>query len=724
MKRTTHLMVVAAAVVAGTALAMFAVLPSVEVKEQAGSSGLATALQAACVGCDSGSAMPLQVRKDFDRLQARGQASAQQGGQPAVHADFNGDARSDLVLDHLLSRWFAYWEMSGFTPTAYSPVFAPPPSYRRVATTDFTGDGKADVMWHRSGLDLILWATDGTGGFVQATVPTPSPFFEVIAAEDVDGDGKGDLLISTDSGRSVAYLLMDGAVIRRRSPELASPTGYRPVAFGDFNGDGRADIVWKSGRTLLMWLGDGAGFTPAPIRDHAEGWDVWGAGDVDGDGKADLLLTHRAFRLLAYWIMDGAAVLRYSPAFRLPGGETPNARFGPITTGDYNGDGRLDIVHSRERDESLVMWVGDGNGFREWPMRQHALGWRVAPRYGRDGAPVRPYVAGDTNGDGRADLVINNVDRNRNPATWSGFSKYYLFDGIGWQLDRQAGITGGQPLATGDFDADGRLDLVMDRDDPGGTRQTLIALSSRYESAVEHALIPTPAPTWQIIGADDVDGDGRSDILLGQGVADALVGGEQYRNPSMQGFAFWVMGEAGVARYSIGFHTDPATPRLAAKGDFNGDGRVDLVWSSLPDAADPQLRMWLGDGNGFSVLAFSAPAQGWNVVAGGDVDGDGLTDLILKNAEGMAYWLMDSARIRGYSPGFLLPDNQHVADINGDGRSDILRLETFFRSNFNVSTVILHYSNGNGFVPVPTAGGVGHTNFDAVGSMPARIFTR
>ncbi len=202
------------------------------------------------------------------------------------------------------------------------------------------------------------------------------------------------------------------------------------------------------------------------------------------------------------------------------------------------------------------------------------------------------------------------------------------------------------------------------------------------------------------------------------------MGGEDYRNPTMQGFAYWVMDHARVVRYSIGFRTDPLAPRLAAKGDFNGDGRLDLVWSSVPGASEPQLRMWLGDGNGFASVTLPAPTPGWNVVAAGDVDGDGVSDLFLKHRDGMAYWLMDSARIRGYSPGFLLPGNQHVADINGDGRSDILRLEPVIRTNFNVSSVIMHFGDGSGFQAASSAGGVGHTGFDALGRRPALIFTR
>jgi len=647
-------------------------------------------------------------------------------------SDFDGDGRSDLLLRHAANAWLAYWTMDGPRPAGYSRLFelsAAQSRYDLTATADFSGDGRADLLLTDStccgSSEPLMRIADGSGGFTETRLERMTSF---LGTGDVDGDGKADILLLTGSNLKLGYWIMDGAVPVRKAANLPMPLGYLLVATGDFNGDGRVDLLWKAtnNRKMVMSIGDGQTFATVAVRDHAAGWEPWGAGDVDGDGRSDVLMVHPASRWFAYWTMDGATPVRYSPVFPLPGGESLPSRFGPVTAGDYNGDGKIDLVHSRQRDRSLVMWLGDGSGFTEYAMQRHAAGWRVTRAFTTPGAPVQPYVEHDINGDGRSDLLVDLIDAYGTPVSWLGYPEYFISN---WRTatypafggDRQGfRVAGTQPLATGDFDGDGRLDMVAGRQDAGsGARETFVALSSR-EVVLS---LQSPLGPWQFVGSGDVDADGRSDLLLGQNMPVVAAGSPEWRNPVMDGFAYWVMQGTDVRRYSLGFRTDPDAPRLAAKGDFNGDGKLDLVWSSLPGAQVAKLRMWLGDGDGFTVSDMQAPAYGWNVFAGADVDGDGRSDLMLRNGEGTAYWRMESAQVLEYSPGFLLP-TEHVDDFNGDGLADLIYLQVSIPDNYNQADVAIYDGDGRGFRANGRYGIVGGTPYDALRSTPPRIFSR
>jgi hypothetical protein len=197
----------------------------------------------------------------------------------------------------------------------------------------------------------------------------------VFGAGDVDGDGKSDLLLnftSATQGR-FGYWLMDGATVRK-TWSIATSGAYRVTATGDFDDDGHLDLVWTSDRRdLKLWLGDGTSFGPSQtIRSYPEGWEVFGGGDVDGDGKSDLLLRYLSStsNRFGYWIMNGATVSRTwsigtSRVYRV------------AARGDFNGDGRIDIVWtSSQRD--LKLWPGTGTSFgTSQDIGTYPAGWSV-----------------------------------------------------------------------------------------------------------------------------------------------------------------------------------------------------------------------------------------------------------------------------------------------------------------------------------------------------------
>lgn len=610
-------------------------------------------------------ASPLQVERSH-------------AGVSLAPSDFNGDGRSDIWLENRSRGLNAYWLMSGAQVVEYSQAFTAPPK-SRVAQGDLNGDGRLDIVWKDPGDTGThsVWLS-GTSGFVGHAIPTPAPGWVITGVGDVDGNGRGDLLLT--NGSHVAYWRMEGASVVGYSPQFPVPSERLLVANGDFNADGRLDLVWanEADRTLVLWQGHaGGGFNELPIRQYAEGWRVWGAGDVDGDGRADLLLTHPTLRMFAYWRMDGAEPIWYSPAFLLPG-EGPTDTYGPVAVGDYNGDHRLDVLLESSTDRTLLMWQGDGIGYQQLPVRDYTLGWRVIRLFGKSGTPTGPYVSTDMDGDGASDALEYGVRSNsgRYLVPPGAFDYVMLADSsLSRSYQPSLGCSGARILATGYFDDDHVADIVGA--DNCGSGRVFMRLSGPGQ--LRDITIPTPAPGWSILGAHDIDGDGVSDLLLGENHDPAT--------RSMSGFAYWIMRGATVVRYSPGF-LPPAEMRvLAARGDFNGDGRLDLVWSQGGAAQNPErMRMWLGDGVGFTMTDLPSTAPFWGVAGAGDVNGDGLSDLVLQtsntDASYMAYWLMDGTRPVAFSPVFdRAGDIREIADYNGDGRADVLLARDVVDSN-------------------------------------------
>ena len=183
-----------------------------------------------------------------------------------------------------------------------------------AASHDFSSDSKSDILWQSSNGTAAVWLLDGTSStfFTGAVGPfNPGPSWQIKDDGDFDGDGRSDILWQNSDG-TPAIWLMNGT-------SVASLGGIGPFPFnpgpswqikgtGDFNGDGRSDILWQgSDGTPAIWLMDGMNtvsfgavgpFNPGPS------WQVKGTGDFNGDGKSDILWQSED-GTPAIWLMNG-----------------------------------------------------------------------------------------------------------------------------------------------------------------------------------------------------------------------------------------------------------------------------------------------------------------------------------------------------------------------------------------------------------------------------------
>jgi hypothetical protein len=368
-----------------------------------------------------------------------------------------------------------------------APAIAP----GEMVVADVDGDGKDDLVWNyrdanKNELYVGLSQGDGTFTFGKAQTHVPNAqggwgnYTPLVA--DVDGDGKQDLVwtllmagqpirtyvgLSTGSGFDLSTPYQDVTDTNGVTP--AGSSSHRVVT-GDIDGDGQADLLWvdPTGSTCKVWVGRGQDtgklFIATAPQQHTSGCldQTFHAGDFNGDGWTDLYTSHlqtdtynRSVRFLSKG--DGT--------FSMPSGylQHPTQKGWAAYAahaGDFDGDGHADLLWNALGQDNLV-YVGLGriDGSLSYLAQQaHPDGGESSTT---DFTGYKTLVA-DINGDGRDDLVWNLADS-------SGNRTYYgLANGDGTFLLPQAGYQdhtakeqwSQYKLASGDFNGDGRADLI------------------------------------------------------------------------------------------------------------------------------------------------------------------------------------------------------------------------------------------------------------------------
>ena len=424
------------------------------------------------------------------------------------------------------------------------------------------------------------------------------------------------------------------------------PLSYSPssMAVGDLNGDGKPDLVtadWDAGKvTVSLGLGDGsfAAGVDYAAGDHPTSIIL---ADVDGDGCLDLIAANASDGTVSVLLGNGNGQFKQLQTYKL------GFNSSLLAIGDFSGSGRSDLIAVDAALNRFALLLNDGKGGFGEPAL-HALGK----------TPAAVTVA-DLNHDGHPDLAFANSDGSIS-ILWGSKGSF--------QAGPLVSVAQGplSAILAGDFNHDGVLDLAVTIP---GSKQLAILTGKGDGSFAAPVRYSVGANPVAIISAD-VDEDGIADLIV--------------TNQGSNTFSVLGGNSDGSFRTALDFVSGKG-PTAAVAGDFNNDGHLDLAMLNH-DAQSLSLPLGNGDGTFLAARAYSVEMQPRSVAAG-DLAGNKRSDLVVTNFCGSdpscAKAGSVSVLVAGESNSYHLASNYVLGagpvavallDVDGDKNLDIVAL--------------------------------------------------
>ena len=552
---------------------------------------------------------------------------------------------------------------------------------RWVQAADTNGDGIPDLIASQEAYIQVLFGNgDGTfrPGPNTLTVAGDAVSF---AATDLNGDGKVDLALANGNGVVVSLGIGDGTFQSGVLYQI-NDTNVAFLVAGDFNGDGIPDIAASGDLGVWLLAGKGGGnFNSAVLAVSLPKSDEIAAGDLDGDGNLDLVVT------LPHAGMGGSGagfVLLFgngNGTFKPPRAFAQPRTAGTPAVGSLTKGGPIGMAVSGP---SGVVYLYFGNG---------AGGFSAARPVSLPGVDRGGLAIGDVNGDGIPDLVSSNA--------WVAYGKGAgnFTKPVSYVID-SANATANVVLA--DLRNSGLTDIVTDG------YSAISVLLNEGKGKFEDGIWTTVAGGAGCSVAADFNRDGKPDlaVITSTGVS-ILLGTGKPATPFTTGTPIAVTGAAcivtgdlngdGIPDLLVAVNGSPnallaylgngdgtftlksttATPSsggYVALGDFNHDGKLDFATSGNLLA--------LGNGDGTfqapAAIVANPPSSGFSGIAVGDINNDGWPDLVLTNNGIPGYDVF--VLLNNHEGGFTqMPTNfgattfqPILADLNRDGNLDLV----------------------------------------------------
>jgi hypothetical protein len=505
---------------------------------------------------------------------------------------------------------------------------------------DFNGDGKLDVAAMTGGVTIFLGNGDGS---LQAPLP-PNPTTMAatcLTVGDFNGDGKLDIAVGTSLFQAPSELNIflgngDGTFQPAQVVGLSASFSFAyaiDIVAGSFGASGVSDLAVYDGFEVQILSNNGSGtFSLGDLFAVALGnvatplSQTLAVADFNNDQKADLVSTY--VTTASVLLGTGNSNFQGLEVFGAQSFSSPTQ--GPITTGDFNGDGKPDVVQL-VNSPSIALAVALGNGDGTFS------GFQTFPS-----GFVYALTTGDFNGDKKLDVAVGGAGTGVAIQFGNG-------DGT-FQSGPALATTGGEFLTAADLTGSGKLDLVSYTPQNGGN---VVVLLGNGDGTFQPAVSYCCGAFATSLSIADWSGDGKLDIItVSRGGIGVLLGN----------------GDGTFAATS--FESFPnISPDVLATGDFNNDGIVDLAIAN-PTYTDVYILLGTGGGN-FSLKA-TYPFSTYTLAVQ-DMNGDGNPDLVLNYRNiGLALGNGDGTfTAAGDFQVASFNQNLAFADFNLDGRLDI-----------------------------------------------------
>jgi hypothetical protein len=306
----------------------------------------------------------------------------------------NRTARASALILGALALAVTDLSAGQFKPAVYYHAGSAP---YQIAATHLTESGNLDlVMADYPSNQIVVLLGRGDGTFetpMKFSLPNPV----ALAVGDFNGDGKEDLVVVEYGGTgesAIAILLGDGTGKFRQSSSYPSGVETTGVAVADFNGDGNQDVaVANNAGNVMVFFGTGKGTLRKPATYNLRGTNPYNlaAGDLNGDGHPDLAVAEAIGGSVAVLLNDGTGKFLKPVTYNAGGGEVVDVKIA-----DLRNDGRNDLVIANNS-AGMVVLLNKGNGtFGEPTIYQPTFfNWQ----------PPEACTVGDFNLDGILDVA-------------------------------------------------------------------------------------------------------------------------------------------------------------------------------------------------------------------------------------------------------------------------------------------------------------------------------